>query len=244
VGTAEKENGGESRRSTAGLRELIRTAKRLTDVPVAVLTNGSLLWDGEVRSSLAQADLIVPSLDAGSEDVFRYVNRPCAGLTLRHVIEGTIELCSRHREKVWLEVMLLAGVNVAIKDMRKLNSIIKKINPAKVQLNTVTRPPAEPYAWRVAADGMRELADRIDGDVEIISDFDRSPRRGESGGVENEIIALLRRRPCSVTDIAGSLNLHPHEAIKHLESLEENGFLVSKRSGGSVYYAAKRPPVQ
>ncbi len=226
----------------SGLGELIRAAKRLTDVPVAVLTNGSLLWDAGVREALAPADLIVPSLDAGSEELFRYINRPCAGLSFRRVVDGTVELCKRHREKVWLEVMLLAGVNVTAGELRALNSIIKKANPAKVQLNTVTRPAAEPFAERVPPEGMRELADRFDGNVEIISDFDRPPRLGEAAAMENEVLALLRRRPCSVNDVAGGLNLHPNEADKHLETLEKNGFLVSLRRGGIVYYAARRSP--
>ncbi|MBN2352447.1 MAG: radical SAM protein [Spirochaetales bacterium] len=226
----------------SGLGELIRAAKRLTDVPVAVLTNGSLLCDADVREALAPADLIIPSLDAGSEELFRYINRPCAGLDFHRVIEGTVEFCRRHRKKVWLEVMLLAGVNVTTKEIRALNSIIKKANPAKVQLNTVTRPPAEPFAERVPPEGMRELADRFDGNVQIISDFDRPPRLGEALAMENEVLALVRRRPCSVNDVAGGLNLRPNEADKHLETLEKNGFIVSLRRDGVVYYAARQAP--
>ncbi len=48
--------------------------KEITDIPVAVLTNGSLLWLPEVRNSLMAADLVLPSLDAGSDQLFRYIN--------------------------------------------------------------------------------------------------------------------------------------------------------------------------
>jgi wyosine [tRNA(Phe)-imidazoG37] synthetase (radical SAM superfamily) len=228
----------------SGLGEVVKAAKKMTDIPVAVLTNGSLLWDDAVQKSLAEADLVVPSLDAGSADLFRYVNRPCAALSFHQVVEGIIDFCSAHREKIWLEVFLLAGVNGTKKEIRKFNAIIRKINPAKVQLNTVTRPPAEQFALEMPSESLRELADRLDGPVEIISDFDRplADATEASGGMEHEVVALLGRRPCSVNDIAGSLNLRPQEVIKYLDALEKRGRLVVRRSGENMYYSVMTTP--
>lgn len=58
--------------------------------------------------------------------------------------------------------------------MHALNKIIKKINPQKIQLNTVKRPPAESFAAAIPENKILELAKYLDGNVEIIADFKRS----------------------------------------------------------------------
>ncbi|MCK4625431.1 MAG: radical SAM protein, partial [Phycisphaerae bacterium] len=87
--------------------ELIDRIKAVTDVPVAVLTNGSLLWNQEVCAQLMNADLIVPSLDAGDEMMFRAVNRPHEDISFEKMLKGLIEFRREYQGQYWLEVMFL-----------------------------------------------------------------------------------------------------------------------------------------
>ena len=91
--------------------ELIDRIKAVTNVPVAVLTNGSLLWNQEVRARLMNADLVVPSLDAGDEAMFRAVNRPHEDISFERMLQGLIDFRHEFQGKYWLEVFLLAGHN-------------------------------------------------------------------------------------------------------------------------------------
>ncbi|RPJ08889.1 MAG: radical SAM protein, partial [Spirochaetaceae bacterium] len=155
----------------AGLDGLMDGIKGLTEKPVAVLTNGSLLWDQDVQRSLERTDLIVPSLDAGNKDMFAYVNRPCEGLQFRQVTDGLVDFCGRNKKKIWLEVFLLHGVTSVKNEIEDINSICRRINPERIQLNTVKRPPAESFAYAIPVDEMNLLSKWFDGNVEIIADF-------------------------------------------------------------------------
>ena len=128
------------------LEDLISRIKDITDIPVAVLTNGSLLWLPEVRNALKSADMVVPSLDAGSSQIFQYVNRPHSNITFSKMLDGLVKFCDEYNGKYWLEVFLLAGVTTPEMEINRLKTCINSIRPDKVQVNTVTRPPAEGFA--------------------------------------------------------------------------------------------------
>ncbi|MCK4275198.1 MAG: radical SAM protein, partial [Phycisphaerae bacterium] len=142
--------------------ELIDRIKAMTNIPVAVLTNGSLLWQAEVRSQLMNADLVVPSLDAGDEAMFQAVNRPHEDITFERMLDGLIEFRREFQGQYWLEVMFLAGHNAIHSEAQNLAECVSLIKPDRVQLNTATRPPAEDYAVTVSQQRLSELAAMFD----------------------------------------------------------------------------------
>lgn len=218
--------------------ELIRGIKDFTDIPVAVLTNGSLLWMKEVQDDLMAADLVIPSLDAGDEQLFRYVNRPHGSLSFERMMEGLIEFTRRFQGEVWLEILLLKGVTGMPSSVRKIAALVERIKPARVQLNTVCRPPAEEFAFPLSLDDLRSLKGLFPGFVEIISEEgqDFPDTEAFSAGREEDILALLRRRPCTSEDIAAGLGIHVTEALKLLNVLVERGMAHSVVSGGRNFY--------
>jgi wyosine [tRNA(Phe)-imidazoG37] synthetase (radical SAM superfamily) len=218
--------------------DLIRGIKDFTDIPVAVLTNGSLLWMKEVQDDLMAADLVIPSLDAGDEQLFRYVNRPHGDLSLEQVVDGLIEFSRRFQGKVWLEVLLLKGVTGMAYPVKKIAALVGRIKPARVQLNTVCRPPAEEFAFPLSRDDLRSLKGLFPGFVDIISEEGRDRPEAEalSAGREEDILALLRRRPATSEDIATGLGIHVTETLKLLNTLVERGMVHSVVSGSRNFY--------
>lgn len=93
----------------AQLDELIARIKTLTDIPVAVLTNGSMLWQKDLRRQLLRADLVVPSLDAGDETMFQLVNRPHSQISLDKMLNGLVAFRQEFPGAYWLEVMVVGG---------------------------------------------------------------------------------------------------------------------------------------
>ena len=83
----------------AEIGNLIRGIKQLTKIPVAVLTNSTLLQHTEVRTALSAADLIVPSLDAVTQDVFEKINRPHPSLQISDILSGLKIFCRNSRGK-------------------------------------------------------------------------------------------------------------------------------------------------
>ena len=122
---------------------LIEKIKQITDVPVAVITNGSLLFMPQVREDLKRADVVMPTLVAGDEETFKKINRPTPEITFDKMLQGLIDFRREFTGKYWLEVFIIAGLNDSDEQIDKIAKCIDKIRPDKVQINTVTRPPAE-----------------------------------------------------------------------------------------------------
>lgn len=130
----------------SGLGDIIRGIKAMTDVPVVVFTNGSLLWMPEVRADLAAADVVIPSLDGGDAALLDKVNRPAASLDFDRIVEGLIAFRGAFNGQIWLEVMLLGGISDDDASVDAIARLAERIRPDKVQINSVCRPPAETYA--------------------------------------------------------------------------------------------------
>lgn len=218
--------------------ELIARIKALTDTPVAVLTNGSLLWREEMRRELLRADLVVPSLDAGDETMFQFVNRPHEEVSFERMLDGLVAFRQEFPGQYWLEVMVVDGHTATRSEIAKLAGCAHRIQPDRVQLNTVTRPPAEKHAVGVSREQLTEFASMFRPRAEVIADFRGIHQEAEFAGGRKEVLAMLQRRPCSTEDITHGLGMHQNEVIKHLEELRTQGAVESLTSGNKHYYKA------
>ena len=220
--------------------ELIGRIKAMTDIPVAVLTNGSLLWRAEVRRQLTGADLVIPSLDGGDDAMFQAVDRPHEDITFDRMLKGLIDFRSEFQGQYWLEVVLLAGYNAIEAEVAKLANCVKLIGPDRVQLNTATRPPAEDYAVMVSRSRLDELAAMFDPAAEVIADYRGVHKQGEFIAGRDDVLALLRRRPCSIDDIVDGLGMHRNEVVKHIGELMTRDMLERQSISGKPHYRARR----
>ena len=220
----------------APIGELIRGIKKITEIPVAVLTNGSLLWDMNVQDALLLADVVVPSLDAGDDASFQHVNRPHPSISFDKMVGGLVEFRKRYSKVIWLEVFLLGGITAIKTEVSRIAKITRHIRPDRIQLNTVTRPPAEDFAFPVPMAQMKRFCRVFGGKAEVIAEYQgiigKTAATPDAGG----IMALLGRRPCTLKDIADGLNLHPTQVAKALEHLRDDGKITEKRVDNRIYY--------
>jgi wyosine [tRNA(Phe)-imidazoG37] synthetase (radical SAM superfamily) len=218
------------------LGEVIDAIKNLTEIPLAVLTNGSLLWDRDVRRSLKSADLVIPSLDAGDGRVFHLVNRPHPDLSFSRMVEGLRLFRDDFRNLIWLEVFLLAGVTGVRGHATKVARLAREIRPDRIHLNTVSRPPAEDRARPVPEEILARLAGLFEPRAEVISESDAAKPVEDGGVAREDILALLSRRPCTMEDVAGGLGMHAAEAAKLLAVLAAAGKVkIACRDGRHFY---------
>lgn len=220
------------------LDELIARIKTMTDVPVAVLTNGSLFGDKQLRRQLLEADLVVPSLDAGDEPMFRTINRPHQDVSFEGMVNGLIDFRHEFPGNYWLEVFIIGGYTSIPDELEKIVQYVRRIEPDRVQLNTVTRPPAENYALAVSAARLAEFAVLFEPQAEVIADFRGVHHQADFVAGRADVLEMLRRRPCSLEDIAGGLDMHRNEVIKYLEELRAEKLLEESTVAAKVYYAA------
>lgn len=220
----------------AELGELVARVKEITDVPVAILTNGSLLFKPEVREACREADLVIPSLDAGDDSMFRYVNRPHESLSFDRVVQGITEFRKEYDKEIRLEVFLLGGVTATPPEVLKIKECADRIQPDKIELNTVVRPAAEEFAFPVAAEELGRLCKLFGERAEVIASFTPHRQTEEFKARRDDIMALVARRPCSIEDIANGLMLNKNELLKYLSELVSRNVIRYTYRNGHVYY--------
>ena len=221
------------------LEKLIREIKKFTSIPVAVLTNGTLLSQKSTREALMDADLVIPSLDAATQEIFVKVNRPHSSLKLEEIIEGLRKLRQEFKGSIWLEIVLVKGVNDSPSHISKLKEAIAKIKPDKVQLNTVIRPPAEKYARPLSLKDLEKIKKIFGKNCEIIVEFFREAQKSTSENLEGAILSLIQRRPVTLAEISASLGKGKNEIMKSLDSLLEEGKIQSVIHKGLKYFEPK-----
>lgn len=222
----------------SAIGEVIRRIKQQTEIPVAVLTNGALLWMAEVQQALLAADLVLPSLDAGDDGLFQKINRPHEALSFERMVDGLAAFTRRFAGAVWLEVLLLKGMTGTAAEVEKIAAYVNRINPARVQLNTVCRPPAETMASPLSSGQLHALAALFAVPVDIVSYDDTATVTVSTAEnvQETDILAMLERRPCTADDVARGLGIHVNEALKHLAALVTAGRLATQTNAGRNFY--------
>ncbi|NIA15138.1 MAG: radical SAM protein [Nitrospiraceae bacterium] len=223
----------------APIGELIDGIKSMTDIPLVVITNGSLLWDPDVRDGLARADLVIPSLDAGDEGQFRLVNRPAPSLRFDTVIDGLVAFRDEFLGEIWLEVFLLGGLTAEDPAMDRLAAHIGRIRPDKVQLNTVARPAPGSGVTPVPRDVLEACAARLGPNAEVIARYDTAAAASGASVTAADVLGVIRRHPCNADDLAQGLGIHRNEVLKHVGALLEDGALEVDDRDGAAYYMAK-----
>ncbi len=218
-----------------GMGRIIARLKEITAAPVAVLTNGALLNDPEVRLELRQADVILPSLDTVTPELFQSINRPVAGLTVAALIAGLIALRAEYTGQIWLEVLLLRRLNDSPEELTKLKDTLELIQPDKVHLNTAVRPVVEEYAIPLSNAELEQVAVFLGDSAEVIASFGSSqhPKFALS---DVEFLATLARRPQTAGDLAEVLGLPVVAVVKRLDNLISKGRVVRAKHQHQDFY--------
>ena len=219
---------------------LIRSIKKMTGIPVAVLTNGTLLGRRDVRRDLAAADVVGPSLDAVPAALFRRVNRPHASLDNRKVIDGLVRFRDEFAGEIRLEVMLVKGVNDSPAAIEAIKRAVVRIRPDRIELNTVVRPPADRRAGALSAAALARIRARLGPKAEVVASFAERKQAPASGDLDRAILVTVGRRPQTAADIAAALGRHRDEVLKALSRLLARGRIRRRDHGGKTYFAGVR----
>ena len=100
----------------------------------------------------------------------------------------------------------------------------------------MTRPPAEDYAFAVQRQRLDELAAMFDPPAEVIADFRGIHQQSEFAAGREGVLELLRRRPCSIEDIADGLGMHRNEVVKYVEELSAEKMIEYISTADKLYY--------
>ncbi len=220
------------------LGEVARWIRAETEIPIALLTNASLFWREDVREEASLAHVVLPSLDAVTHSVFREINRPHPDLEVKRIVEGLILFSKGFEGEIWLEILMVKGVNDQEEEVERLAEVVKEIAPHKIQLNTVVRPPAEPNTYPLTFQEMEEIAKRLPGKVEIVgSPTDHSAL--SINDLDNSVLETVLRRPCTVKDLIKVTGASELEVKTTLKSLILQNRVEGIKIGEELFYKGK-----
>ncbi|MFH1794438.1 MAG: radical SAM protein, partial [Pseudomonadota bacterium] len=180
------------------LDEIIFRIKKLADIPVALLTNGSLFYRETVRRDAALVDVVLPSLDAPNAELFERINRPHASIEFRRLVDGLVQFRREFSGQLWLEVFLLKGLNDAEADVERFNEHIRRIRPDLIHLNTAVRPTAEAGALAVAPEDLAKLCPLFGPKASVAAGAEDIHVQHDFAATRDEVLGMLRRRPCTL----------------------------------------------
>ena len=222
------------------LKKLIYEIKQITDIPVCIITNGSLLYKQEMRSNLLLADLIIPSLDAGNEDVFKLIDNPNKEIDFDKMVEGLIEFKKVFKGEYWLEIFLLKDINDSEDELDDIIKIVNKIKPDRIQLITATRRVANEKAKALTDEELKKIKKYFKArcDIEIDIPSVSYNYKGNSKKItEEDIVNFLIRQPDTAYLISKSFNEEERKVKELLDSLIKKNKVREEIVNGVVSYA-------
>lgn len=207
---------------------------------IVMLTNSTLLHLPEVREELLPADLVVPSLDAVSDEIFRKINRPNAELNSEQLIEGLTAFCDVFEGEVWLEVFIIPGINDTEDELARYRDVFERLRVTRIQLNSLDRPGAVDWIQSMPRENLEIIAHRLGEEVEVIGKPTLRRRCASfSEDMRDRILATIRVRPCTLDDLATSLGIHVLDAGKYLDVMLSDGAIEQHRGERGIFYRAK-----
>jgi len=174
--------------------ELIKKTKKISQIPICLITNGALLSNINVQNEILEADVVMPTLDAGNEKTFLKINRPHHDIKFDKMIDGLISFRKKYVGQIWMEVMLIKDENDSRKELEGIKKKLNLINPDRVYINVPIRPPTESWV-KIPSIISLKIANTILKPYRDITE----PEIGDfilySDDFESELINIIKRHP-------------------------------------------------
>ena len=221
------------------LGRLIRKVKRFTTLPVAVITNGALLYLPEAREELAAADAVLPTLDAGNGKLYRKINRPHPDITFERLVDGLIAFRKEYLGKLWVEVMLVRDLNDTEEALREIAAVLERVRPDAVHINLPTRPPAETWVQPTDEEGLMRAISILGNIAEVVHPAEGSFDLSGFENIIDAIVSIITRHPMREDELKRALEKWtPGQVNTALEKLAASGQAQIVERYGTRFWSA------
>lgn len=212
--------------------------QQTSDIPVAVLTNGTLFFQQQVRNDVKDAAVIIPSLDAATQKTFNRINRPPSYLRLGNIIGGLIQLRKEYSGKIWLEIFIIPGLNDSNPELEALKQTIKKIKPDQVHLNTLDRPGTVSTLRPASREELEHVLKyfQMENALIVADPPEHKALIAYRKDTVSAILGTIARRPCTLKDLSEILGLPADEVKTYITSLEREGSIKSIKQKRGLFF--------
>ena len=215
------------------LDELIDELQKLNK-KLLILSNSSTIFKPTIQNALKKLDIVKLSLDTANPKTFKKIDRPLKGIEIDKIIEGIKRFSKIYKGELIVEILVVQGINDKKEEFIKLNKVLNQINPTRVDISTIDRPPAydvEPVEY----ERLFELSKEIKNQHIFIASRKNLENKKESLSKE-DILTTLKKRPFTESDIE---NIFDDNSKKLFFELLENGVLKEKIVANSKFFTTK-----
>jgi wyosine [tRNA(Phe)-imidazoG37] synthetase (radical SAM superfamily) len=212
---------------------LIRKTKDKLHIPTAVITNGSLLFLKEVRQDLMEADVVIPTLDAGNQEMFKKMNRPHGRIDFDTMLQGLVDFREKYSGQIWIEVMLVKGINDTEKELHSIKNAVDMVNPDRIYILTPIRPPAEPWVQPSGPAGILKAQEIIGQAIAVADPESGQFGLGEFSNTRQAILEIGSRHPLRRQQADKIEKRFSESGV--IKKMLENGELVAVAYKGEEY---------
>ncbi len=223
------------------LGELIDGLKAMSHLPVAVCTNGSLLSDPDVRQALRGADAVMPTVSAGSWEVYWRLHRPSARLAYDDFVSALVQFRGEYSGNLWPEVMLVKGINDSMEAIDAVAALLDRIQPDRIFITVPTRPPAETWVRPPDRESLLYAAARLDHFSKSISSGNAGFFINEDEAIDDAVVSIVSRHPMSQQEVERTIaGWSIGDAGQIMADLLASGrFQIVERQGTQFWLAAE-----
>jgi len=213
---------------------------RSLNLPIAVISNASLIDRLDVQRDLAQADWVSLKVDAVDEGVWHRINRPNRRLDLSSILAGMLDFARSFKGELVTETMLVEGVNDRTRPIQDLAEFLGQLRPSRAYLSIPTRPPAEQEV-RAPSEGVVNGAFQILGEtvpgVEYLIGYEGNAF-ASTGNLEEDLLSIAAVHPLR-EEAVRELLTRDHAGWERVEELIQRQELAEVEYSGVKYYTRK-----
>jgi wyosine [tRNA(Phe)-imidazoG37] synthetase (radical SAM superfamily) len=213
---------------------------RALGVPIAVITNSSLIWQEDVREELAQADWVSLKVDAADEDLWRQVDRPQGALRLEAILQGMLEFSRSFSGELVTETMLVEGLNDSVTSVKEIAGFLARLEPSRAYVSIPIRPPAESWVRPPKEETVNRAYQLIGARLERVEHLIgyEGSAFAFTGDVEQDLLSITAVHPMRQDAVDAFLKRAGAEWAT-VRNLIVQQRLVETRYGGHTFYMRK-----
>lgn len=221
----------------ASLGSLIDGLRRLSNIPVVLLTNGGLLYRDDVFADAMKADVLAPNLDAGDAETFARVNQPHADISFDKMMMGLRKACAQHPGQVRVEVMLVPGYNDSPKQLAAIAEQLQDLRADSIDINTTVRPSPGRNLQACSPETLAQAQQMFGERAKIVAGYrGRKLPETAQGDLRAQIDRTLQRRPCTLEDLHAATGANRLQLIKILEQAVDEKHMQTRPGAAGDFY--------
>ncbi len=214
--------------------EVLQFINDYANIPSVLLTNSTLLALDEVRKAACVARVVKVSLSVWDDNSYAWINRPHKKLNFKSLVKGLVDFRGIYDKEIRMEVFIMGGLNSHKNDVERIAAIAKKTEPDRIELNTAVRPGHNDFVKPVCASDLQAMATCFKPEAEIVAQFKSTNQKVRLN--EENLIAMLKRRPCTSEELSRTFHMHRNELAKYIGKLVSLGKIETIQSNHVQYF--------